>query len=127
MNDQKPKPGLTEIACQMRRRALAAPGQPVRQSLTGGLHLTMICRLPVRWQLSLTRQEVAASPKEIEVCRKFFGVPLHVRREIPRPQTIGETRWHTIRLVWEEPEQLTLIEGESGPVAVVHNNYQESQ
>lgn len=126
MNDPKPKPSLTQIARQMRARALAGPGEPIRQSLSGGLRLTLISRLPDRWQLSLSRPGVEPSPKEVEICRQFFGVPQAARREMPS-QVVGGTRWYTVRLIWQEAGQLSLLEGESGPVAVVYNQYREGE
>ena len=108
------KPSLAQLAADLRQVALDSPGQPTRQQLSGGLWLTLIHRLPGRWQLSLSRPGVVPSYKEVEICRAVFAAPEAGRHE-QASQLVGRETWHTVRLIWTEAAQLSLVEAGATP------------
>lgn len=96
---------LAQIALQMRREARA--GRRTKRPLPHGLHLTL-WRDGDDWILSLTRKNVAASAKEVDVCREKFEIPAEA--SVEGPEEIKG--YHVTRIRWSEakPEQTSFVE-----------------
>lgn len=99
---------LYDIAAEMRREALAKLGQPIRRKLSRGLHL-VLKETARQTQLSLVREMVAPSPREIEIIQRDFEVPASARLEYDQKLTGGKS-YYIARLVWPRSAQLALFE-----------------
>jgi hypothetical protein len=104
---------LIEIATEMKREATANFGQPIRRSLRGGLNLIALDTLH-QHRLSLVRNGVTPSAKEIEVVRRDFEVPVGARLERDRNGT-----YFIARLIWPRGGQMSMIADEGDRVVVV--------
>jgi len=107
---------LIGIAAEMKREARANLGQPVRRQLKGGLHLVLLQTIR-QSQLSLIRDGVTPSPKEVEVIRRDFEVPAAARLERDQKLTQGRS-FYIVRLIWPQTNQLTLFAEEDNRVVM---------
>lgn len=104
--------GLRGIAVKMRdyatrhpRTNTTGPIDPYRVKLAGGLWIVLYITLQHEWHLSLTRQGVKPSPKEVEIVVRDFDVPgdaLRTERDLPD--------WKVIRFKWTDRSQGKLFE-----------------
>lgn len=114
---------LQTTAADLERAALAEPNQPVRREVSGKLHLTLVYKL-TEWRLSFSHPDGPPSHREIEGWLAAFGVPENSRRE-KAYQTVGQTDWHIVRLIWPSVYQLKIINEDGGVKAIIQHNYQE--
>lgn len=104
--------GLRGIAVKMRDYAIrhprtntTAPIDPYRVKLGGGLWIVLYITLQHEWHLSLTREGVKPSPKEVEIVSRDFDIPADAQRTEREVQ-----EWKVIRFKWKEPQQDKLFD-----------------
>ena len=115
------KSTLARIGRELRTKCERLPGQTAQITLKQGLTLVLLYR-PPRWQLSLVREDVYPSDRELETVKTHFGyIPDYARHE-QELKTQGNTDYYIRRLKWEELEQLALFDS---PKSGIYTYYRE--
>lgn len=112
---------LPAIATELKQEAMAAPHQPRRRALSKGLRLTLIFKVS-EWRLSLTREGVYPSEREIEICKAVFDVPKSCA-QIKQIVDVKGVNFHVVKLVWPVQAQFDFVD--TGQAVATVNHYRE--
>lgn len=97
---------LPEIATEIKKATSEAPNIPIRRQLPGGLRLIALDTI-TKHRLSLVREGVTPSARDIEIVRRDFGIPNEAKLEREQRRAGGRT-FYIVRLVWSRATQLTM-------------------